>query len=360
MADKASKAASLAEKVDKSSPFDSEEIRKSAWTKAEKSITKGKPEGALLVLREVDPSGSHPTTLRLAGEATHKIAQRTNSKSEYRKAASLLRDSVKMNPKDKKSNTAYNGVLNEMQDKGISESVIPRLVNDGTPTVAGIFAFVASLIIILAGLGLLAQPKTYGDEVIFEMSWTNANGVQETGSVSIELYSDEAPFHVENFKALVSEGYYDDTIYHRIIQGFMLQGGDFTNFDGTGGHAVVWSGYCNGQPTVSSSDCAEDKWTLPDEADNGLLHQPYVLSMAKTNAEHTGGSQFFIVSPGSVPDHLDGVHTVFGKVIGGQDIIDKIDAVETAGPQGSTPVYTVTLESASFGDDGGEPWYQFW
>ncbi len=348
------------DKVQKANPFDSEEIRKNAWTKAEKMITKGKPEGALLALREVDSSGSNPTTLRLAGEATHKIAQRSNSKSDYRKAASLLRDSVGMNPKDKKSNASYNEVLNEMQDKGISESVIPRLLNDGTPTVAGAFAFVASLILLLAAVGILASPKIYGDEVTFEMSWTNANGVQESGTITIELYADEAPMHVENFKALVSEGYYDDTIYHRIIQGFMLQGGDFTNSDGTGGHAVVWSGYCDGTVASSSTDCAQTAWTLPDEADNGVLHEPYVLSMAKTSAANTGGSQFFIVSPGSSPSHLDGVHTVFGKVIEGQDIIDKIDAVETGGAQGSTPAETVTLKSATFGDDGGEPWYQFW
>jgi cyclophilin family peptidyl-prolyl cis-trans isomerase len=234
------------------------------------------------------------------------------------------------------------------------------LINDGTPTVAGAFAIVASIILVLAGLGILASPKTYGDDVTFEMSWTNANGVQESGTITIELYAEEAPMHVENFKALVSEGYYDETIYHRIIQGFMLQGGDFTNSDGTGGHAVVWSGYCNGAAASSSSDCAKTDWTLPDEADNGMLHEPYVLSMAKTSAANTGGSQFFIVSPGSTPDHLDGVHTVFAKVIEGQDIIDKIDAVETGGPQGSTPAQLVTLERATFGDDAGEPWYQFW
>jgi len=82
--------------------------------------------------------------------------------------------------------------------------------------------------------------------------------------------------------------------------------------------------------------------------------------MAKTSNANTGGSQFFIVSPGSTPSHLDGVHTVFGKVISGQDVIDKIDAVETGGSQGSTPAETVTLKSATFANDGDEPWYQFW
>ena len=359
MADKANKASSKTDIVDKSSPFDSEQARKKAWTKAEKSITQGKAEGALLALREVDASGTHPTTLRLAGEATRQIAQRENSKSEYRKAASLLRDSVKMNPKDKKSNSSYNDLLNEMQEKGISQSTMPRLLNDGTPTFAGVLAFGAGLLLLLAGAGFLANPSTAGDEVIFEMSWTNQNGVQETGEVTIELYEDAAPFHVANFKQLVSDGKYDNTTYHRIIAGFMLQGGDFTNSDGTGGHAVVWSGYCNGQASASSSDCDFTEWTLPDEADNGYIHEPYALSMAKTSAPHTGGSQFFIVSPGSSPSHLDGVHTVFGKVIEGQDVIDKIDAVETGGSAGSTPNYTVSLNSASFSGESS-PWYQFW
>lgn len=359
MADKADKAASKTSALDKNNPLDSEQARKKAWTKAEKSIGLGKAEGALLTLREVDADGTHPTTLRLAGEATRKIAQRGNSKSEYRKAASLLRDSVKMNPKDKKSNAAYNDLLNEMQEKGISQSTLPRLVNDGTPTLAGVFAFAAGLLLLLAGAGFLANPSSTGNEVIFEMSWTNPNGVVETGEVTIELYEDAAPFHVANFKQLVSDGHYDDTIYHRIIAGFMLQGGDFTNSDGTGGHAVVWSGYCNGQASASESDCGVSEWTLPDEADNGYVHEPYVLSMAKTKDAHTGGSQFFIVSPGSTPSHLDGVHTVFGKVIEGQDVIDKIDAVETGGSAGSTPIDTVSLNSASFSGESS-PWYQFW
>ncbi len=140
----------------------------------------------------------------------------------------------------------------------------------------------------------------------------------------------------------------------------MIQGGDFTNGDGTGGHAAKWFGYCNGQAQASSSMCAETSWTIPDEASNGLKHTAGALSMAKTSAANTGGSQFFIVSPGSTPDHLDGVHTVFAKVIEGQDVVDKIDVVSTAGAQGSTPEYPVTLESATFGNDGGEPWYQFW
>jgi cyclophilin family peptidyl-prolyl cis-trans isomerase len=165
---------------------------------------------------------------------------------------------------------------------------------------------------------------------------------------------------VKNFKELVRDGSYDSTTYHRIIAGFMLQGGDFTNGDGTGGHAAVWDGYCNGAASPSQSSCEKTEWTIGDEADNGLKHEPYMLSMAKTSNAHTGGSQFFIVSPDSTPSHLDGVHTVFGKVIGGQDVVDKIDAIQTGGNSGSDPVYPVTLIDASFSGESSDSWWQFW
>ena len=106
---------------------------------------------------------------------------------------------------------------------------------------------------------------------------------------------------------------------------------------------------------------SETAWTIGDEANNGLKHEPYMLSMAKTNNAHTGGSQFFIVSPGGQPpSHLDNIHTVFGKVVGGQDVVDKIDAVVTEGAAGSDPVYPVTLVDASFSGDSSSPWWQIW
>ena len=88
-----------------------------------------------------------------------------------------------------------------------------------------------------------------------------------------------------------------------------------------------------------------------------------MLSMAKTNNAHTGGSQFFIVSPDSTPSHLDGVHTVFGKVIDGQDVVDKIDAIETTkdqnGQSTSDPAYPVTLIDASFSGEASSSWWPF-
>jgi cyclophilin family peptidyl-prolyl cis-trans isomerase len=359
MADDVSSKLSSTKKSMKKADLTEADVRKAAWDKAEKSLTKGKYEGALDLLRDVDSKGQHPTTLRIAGEATWAKAKVTRSKSDFRNAASLFRDSIKANPKDKRASTQYNSLLNEMQDARISETVFPPMARNGTPTLAGIVTVFSGLLVVLVVISALSAPQADGQNVVFEMSWTNADGSFETGEITIELYGDDAPTHVENFKELVRDGSYDGTTYHRVISGFMLQGGDFTNGDGTGGHAAVWDGYCNGNPSASQSDCSKTAWTIGDEADNGLKHEEYMLSMAKTSNVHTGGSQFFIVSPDSTPSHLDGVHTVFGKVIDGQDVVDKIDAIETAGSQGSDPVYPVTLIDASFSGEASSSWWPF-
>ena len=124
--------------------------QRNAWKKAEKLITQNKAEDALLILRELDESGSHQTTLRLAGKATHKIAQQTNSKSDYRKAASLLRDSVNMNPKEKKSSRLYNDLLNEMQEKRIRRRSFRKL--------GYVVTAIATLLLIVGTIGITLEP----------------------------------------------------------------------------------------------------------------------------------------------------------------------------------------------------------
>ena len=106
---------------------------KVAWEKAEKAITKGKGESALKILRDVDPNGTEQTTLRLAGHATWLEAKSGNNRTDYRRAASLLRDATKKNPRDKKADRTYNELLNEMQDKGISETAFPASSTTGRP-----------------------------------------------------------------------------------------------------------------------------------------------------------------------------------------------------------------------------------
>ena len=336
-----------------------------AWEKAAKDITKGKNEGALQTLRAIDPQAVNPMTARLVGEATWNIAKANDSKSDYRKAAMFLREASKKNPKDKKTSSLYNKLLNEMQDKRISETVIPRMFNNGGPTPAGIFAIFGGFLLVLGLITIANSESTTTDYVELNLSWTE-NGVAKTGTVSLELYPNDAPAHAENFKQLVVQGKYDGTKFHRVIDNFMIQGGDFTNGDGTGGHAIVWSGYCNsnqGGVPSEQGDCAQSEWTVPDEADNGYLHEVCTISMAKTSQPNTGGSQFFLIpedsNEGEGPNWLDGVHTVFGSITDGCDVVTTISNLPTDG--GDKPIDDVTIESADFvGQDETDPWYKFW
>ena len=327
---------------------------RAGWEKAEKAITKGKGDSALKILRDIDADGKEPTTLMLAGHATWLEAKAGNNRGDYRRAASLLRESTKKNPRDKKADRLYNELLNEMQDKGISETTFPRLLNDGTPTPAGIVAIFLAGVLVLAMINVANRGDTTTDIVEFELTW----GSGSSGTVTIELYPDLAPVHVENFKLLVQNGDYDGTIFHRVIDDFMIQGGDFTNGDGTGGHAAKWFGYCNGDNGVSEANCQETSYTIPDEADNGLDHEPCTISMAKTSAANTGGSQFFLIPNDSTPSWLDGVHTVFGEVTSGCEHVTAISGTET--DQNDRPTQDVELVSATFVGSETKPWYEFW
>ena len=174
---------------------------------------------------------------------------------------------------------------------------------------------------------------------------------QQNYNFTISLNYSSAPTHAENFALLALMGCYNGTTFHRVISGFMIQGGDFTNFDGTGGHAGKFFGYCNG--AVSTDDNCNgqgpDAFTIPDEADNGLLHDPCTISMAKTSAANTGGSQFFLIpqdasdGQGGAGTHwLDGVHTVFGKIVDGCNVVTSISHVETG--SNDKPVQDVIIQ----------------
>lgn len=124
-----------------------------------------------------------------------------------------------------------------------------------------------------------------------------------------ELYPEVAPNTVNNFISLVNKGYYNGIIFHRVIRGFMIQGGDP---EGTG---VGGPGYSiKGEFTMNGFS-------------NDLKHTPGVLSMARTMMPDSAGSQFFIMHQTS--PHLDGQYAAFGKVIEGLDIVDKIAQVAT-------------------------------
>ena len=132
----------------------------------------------------------------------------------------------------------------------------------------------------------------------------------EDGAVmKAELYPEVAPNTVNNFISLVKSGFYDGLIFHRVIPGFMIQGGDPKGV-GSGG-----PGYCiRGEFKANGFD-------------NSLLHSRGVLSMARTMAPNSAGSQFFIMHEDA--PHLDGQYAAFGKVLEGMDVVDKIAATKT-------------------------------
>lgn len=128
-------------------------------------------------------------------------------------------------------------------------------------------------------------------------------------TIKAELYPDIAPITVENFVKLVKEGFYDGLTFHRIISGFMIQGG-CPNGNGTGGpgHTIKGEFSMNG-------------------VKNDLKHTPGVLSMARSMAPDSAGSQFFIMHKTS--PHLDGQYAAFGQVIEGMDVVNKLAEVAT-------------------------------
>ena len=142
----------------------------------------------------------------------------------------------------------------------------------------------------------------------------DADAIIETkfGAISLKLLPDVAPKHVENFLELAASGFYDDTIFHRVIPGFMIQGGDPNSKDlDRRGHGTGGPGY-----------------SIDAEFSN-KPHVRGVLSMARSSDPNSAGSQFFIVVKDA--DFLDGQYTVFGEVVDGMDVADKIVAVERDG-----------------------------
>lgn len=154
--------------------------------------------------------------------------------------------------------------------------------------------------------------------------------VMETsmGNVEIELFADKAPVTVSNFLSYVDSGFYNGTVFHRVIPNFMIQGGGFD--DGL-----------NQKPT---------KAPIKNEAKNGLKNDRGSLSMARTSMVDSATSQFFInVANNEFLNHgaRDFGYAVFAKVVAGMDVVDKIAAVKTGnrGPMGDVPVQAVSIKS---------------
>ena len=155
----------------------------------------------------------------------------------------------------------------------------------------------------------------------------------ENGDVmKAELYPDIAPNTVNNFISLIKKGFYDGIIFHRVIKGFMIQGGDPQGI-GIGGPGYSIKG-----------EFSQNGFT------NHLKHEPGVLSMARAMHPDSAGSQFFIMHKNS--PHLDGAYAAFGKVIEGMDIVNKI--AETATDYSDRPLEKQVMKSVTVDTNGVE------
>lgn len=151
------------------------------------------------------------------------------------------------------------------------------------------------------------------------------------GPILIELFDEQAPATVDNFLAYVRDGFFDDVIFHRVIPGFVIQGGGFT----------------------AEFERKATRAPIENEADNGLKNRRGTLSMARTSDPHSATSQFFInLADNTSLDHRTGKpgYAVFGRVIEGMESVEAIAAIPTgaAGPfRQDVPRTTVRIESAS-------------
>lgn len=149
------------------------------------------------------------------------------------------------------------------------------------------------------------------------------------GEIRIELFEQEAPVTVANFLQYVDDGFYDGTIFHRVIPGFMIQGGGFT-------------------PEMEQK---QTRAPIRNEADNGLSNDTYTIAMARTSVVDSATAQFFInVADNDFLNHgsRDFGYAVFGKVVGGEDVVKKVATVETGVMFGmrDVPRETVSILSA--------------
>lgn len=147
--------------------------------------------------------------------------------------------------------------------------------------------------------------------------------MQDGGVIKIELDEKAAPLTVQNFEKLAGEGFYNGLIFHRIIPGFMIQGGDP---DGTG---------MGGPATRLKGEFSQNGW------DNPIKHTRGTISMARSGDPNSAGSQFFIVHQDA--PHLDGSYAAFGKVVEGLDVLDRIAGVPTG--RNDRPLEDVVMQT---------------
>ena len=180
--------------------------------------------------------------------------------------------------------------------------------------------------LLMCGLTIGAAPAAGKDNPMVVLSTS-------MGDIKVELYADKAPGTVQNFLEYVKAGYYDGTIFHRVIPGFMIQGGGLN-------------------PDMADKREGQ-RPPIKNESSNGLKNDTGTLAMARTSVPDSATSQFFInvkdnsfLNRESAPDKVG--YAVFGKVVEGMDVVKKIEQAKTAskGPHQNVPVDAVVIKSA--------------
>lgn len=341
---------------------------------AKKLVDSGDSEKALGVLRDTawDATKTNSHKARVLSAAANAYISRgesdpANRKKHWQAAHKNYQKALKMDSGSKDIRRDMNRLASMMDEEAISLGKGFQILDDGSPTPLGVIAIVGFILVFLVafkftGDAIENEPASESIFVTMEVSYIHPDNpdsrVEE--SIVIELYPDDAPKHVESFLSHVDNFRYDSTAFHRVIDGFMIQGGDIEHLNGGGGYSGQWFGYCNGNTAngagepYTSTSCDLKGWTIPGEHENGLKHGPGALAAAHAGL-NTDGSQFYIVPSDSTPSHLDwedgkdcstsSCHTVFGKVVSGQDVVDAISEVET-GP-GDGPVDDVRLISVT-------------
>ncbi len=193
---------------------------------------------------------------------------------------------------------------------------------------------IASIALILAAL--ITSPTMAGNKQIDPAKGAKHMIVEiktNMGAFTLELDAEKAPETVANFIQYANDGFYNGTIFHRVIPGFMIQGGGF-------------------EPGMNQK---ETRSNIKNEADNGLKNDKYTIAMARTPDPHSASSQFFINGKNNSflnftsPTSQGWGYTVFGKVIAGEDVVDAIEQVGTGSNGGhqDVPINDVIIESVT-------------
>ncbi|KYK31166.1 MAG: hypothetical protein AYK23_00845 [Candidatus Proteinoplasmatales archaeon SG8-5] len=201
-----------------------------------------------------------------------------------------------------------------------------------------IIAFAVVLIVVASALSFIVVSQYLGGHEGYNdgIEPNGANGGNGTTSkiIKIELYTNQMPITAKNFIDLANQGNFNGVKFHRVINEFMIQGGDFTNGDGTGGHAAEYHTGLGDQANPLT-------WSIPDEFHPTATHERGVVSMANAGP-NTGGSQFFIMQGADRPD-LDSKHAIFGRVTSGMNFVDQIANL----PNDAVTMTSVTISTES-------------